>query len=270
MQACTMLVDELSEAERALELALVEKPVSLGALIDMSVPEAGMFLLQAMEESRYEEWGAPNIAVLALSSLVRISPRLASPNVQNLGYVVTPIVTDAMGWLISGGLLGPAARNSGSTGEWSVTSAGRSALKRGSASFVEASRRLHAELHPTLEDARINFERGQLELSTLAAMRAVEIELRDAAGLGPDSYGTGLVRKALGSAGPFTITADTVAEQESFANLFAGAIGAFKNPSSHRAVEYDDPAEAADLIHFADLLLRIIDREKDRRGCSSN
>ena len=269
MQTCTMLVDELSESDRALELALVEKRVSLGALVDMSVPEAGMFLLEAMEESRHIEWGAPNIASTPLSSLELISSGLGASSVRDLRHVVTPIVTDAMGWLVAGGLLGPAAWNSGSTGEWSITSAGRSALKRGSASFAEASRRLHAELHPTLEDARINFERGQLELSTLAAMRAVEIELREAAGLGADSYGTGLVRKALGPAGPFAITADTSAEQEGFANLFAGAIGPFKNPSSRRAVEYDDPAEAADLIHFADLLLRIIDREKNRRVRSS-
>lgn len=265
-----MVVEDLGETERELELAIIETRVSPGALVDMSVPEVRMFLLRAMEASRHDEWGAPNIALMALSSLERIQPRLDATTTRDLRYVVTPIVTDAMAWLISGGILGPAARKSGSTGEWSITSAGRTALERGSASHAEASRRLHAELHPTLVDARLNFERGQLELSTLAAMRAVEIELREAAGLGADSYGIGLARKALGPAGPFTITADTPAEQEGFANLFAGAIGALKNPSSHRAVEYDDPAEAADIIHFADLLLRIIDREKERRLLTSS
>ena len=45
-------------------------------------------------------------------------------------------------------------------------------------------------------------------------------------------------------------------------HLFLGAITAFKNPSSQRGVENEDPVEAADLVHLADLLLRIIDRER--------
>jgi hypothetical protein len=41
--------------------------------------------------------------------------------------------------------------------------------------------------------------------------------------------------------------------------LFAGALGTFKNPSSHRDIEFSDPKEAADIIHIANELLRIIE-----------
>ncbi|WP_442792216.1 TIGR02391 family protein [Amycolatopsis sp. NBC_01307] len=42
-------------------------------------------------------------------------------------------------------------------------------------------------------------------------------------------------------------------------NLFKGAIGMFKNPTSHRAVKYEDPAVASDAVLLADLLLRLLD-----------
>jgi uncharacterized protein (TIGR02391 family) len=46
--------------------------------------------------------------------------------------------------------------------------------------------------------------------------------------------------------------------------LFAGAIGTFKNPPSHRQVDYANPIEASEVILLADLLMRLLDRTQSQ------
>jgi hypothetical protein len=59
--------------------------------------------------------------------------------------------------------------------------------------------------------------------------------------------------------GPLTDHKAEPAEKQARSDLFAGAIGSYKNPHSHRNVDLDDPDEAAEIILLANHLLRIVD-----------
>ena len=51
--------------------------------------------------------------------------------------------------------------------------------------------------------------------------------------------------------------------------LFAGAIGIFKNQVSHRQVDYADATVASEVVLLADLLLRILDGVEARLGAAT-
>jgi len=53
-------------------------------------------------------------------------------------------------------------------------------------------------------------------------------------------------------------------EQEGVYNLFKGAIAFFKNPSSHRTINYDNKLVAIEIIALAELLLQILSTAQPR------
>ncbi|MGW6557553.1 TIGR02391 family protein [Streptomyces hydrogenans] len=135
----------------------------------------------------------------------------------------------------------------------------------------DARQRLAGPLHSALEGTiRTYFDLGDYETACFAAMKAVEVAVRNAAGYDNSQLGVGLMRKAFTphkndkEGGPLADAGAEGGEQEAASALFAGAIGAYKNPASHRTVDFDDPIEAAEIIQLASLLLRQVDRAASR------
>jgi hypothetical protein len=59
--------------------------------------------------------------------------------------------------------------------------------------------------------------------------------------------------------GPLTNQQQNRPEREALSHLFAGAIGSYKNPHSHRTITINDSSEAQEMVLLASHLLRIVD-----------
>jgi uncharacterized protein (TIGR02391 family) len=177
---------------------------------------------------------------------------------------INSALSEAWSWLMTHGLV---VRNSSqsSTDAYRISRLGREALQYGVARLA-AGERLGVALHPRLaERIQQQFLLGEFELAVFAAMKEVEVRVRELANQSSSLLGTKLMQKAFApESGVLTDPEIDSGERVATMELFKGAIGVFKNPSSHRPVDYDDPTLASEVVLFADLLLRMLDRVEER------
>jgi uncharacterized protein (TIGR02391 family) len=117
-------------------------------------------------------------------------------------------------------------------------------------------------LHPAISSGTFAlFIRGKYDTVVFEAFRAVEVAVRQGGNFPATVIGTDLMRKAFApNSGPLTDTSLAPAEQQATADLFAGSMGLFKNPTSHRADAVSKPEDAVALVMLADYLLRFVEQ----------
>ena len=183
-----------------------------------------------------------------------------SPYAQAQREHIDLAIAEAWQWLVAQGLLVPVACYGG---DWVVLS--RRALKfqdEQEVATFSVARMLRKEVLQTSIANKVwgALMRGEFDVAVFQSMKAVEVAVHEALGKPENLRGVDLIRKAFHAQdGKLTDTNAEMGEREARSALFAGTIGSFKNPHSHRNVSLTDPTEAIEVVMLANHLLRIVE-----------
>lgn len=231
------------------------------ALIELEPEEIGQYLLVYLNKIRIDE-GRNKFHRYNETSGENSSVRQYAAQ---LNLQVSEVLAEAWMWLVAEGFLAPTPNEN--SNDWVRIS------RRGQkiTSIEDFKQYEHIKLLPKkvldpvlAQKIWASFIRGDFETAIFSAFKEVEIRLRGAAKLSPKDVGVDLARKAFHpDTGLLTdYNNPDRGERQSYSDLFAGALGTFKNPSSHRDVNYDDPVIATGLILHAHTLLQIIEQRR--------
>jgi len=146
-------------------------------------------------------------------------------------------------------------------GWYFITDKGKTIRSREDLNAYRASRVLPKYLlHPIIaRKVEMAFQNAEYDTAVFQALREVEVAVRNVSGFSPTDISAALMRKAFDpKTGPMRDDTATDMEKLAISEMFAGLIGAYKTPRSHRHVVLD-AVEAAEIIVFASHLLKIVD-----------
>lgn len=179
---------------------------------------------------------------------------------------VAKAITESWVWLKKEGLIAPSP---GRSEDWIyITRRGHKFRETADVrSYKTASLLPEETLDPKLASkVRPAFLRGDYDTAIFEAFKQVEVRVRTLSGASKTDLGVNLMRKAFHHEnGSLTDNTQAPSEKQAISDLFAGAIGCFKNPNSHHDVDFSDSVEVAELIMFADQLIRIAERRKPEK-----
>lgn len=235
------------------------KTVDPKQFIDMTAEESGLAILRWWNEANDERKHPHNIC----NELNQLHSIPGWP--RDLTYQAEIVFMEGWAWLISAALVmdDPSQRNG-----WSLrTRRGQAIGKHLTETEIKAQIALSRDLlHPMLQTAPWEmFGRGFFDTAVFESSKAVEVRVRKLSALPNRWIGRDLMRQAFKpNDGPLCDTDAVKGEQESMADLFAGAIGIFKNPTSHRDEVIENANEAAEAMMTASHLMRVLDRVEYR------
>lgn len=223
-------------------------------LLGMEPEELAGFLLEYLNElpARTQYLHLPNLTMASGPLAAYAGARFQE---------ISEAVAEAWAWLEREGMIAP--RPGATPMGWVfVTRRGRRFKAHGDLEAYRKAGLLPDEMLDGQLAAKVvtAFRRGDYETAIFAAFKEVEVRVREIGHFSVSEIGVNLMRAAFkpDPPGPLTDTTSDRGEQVAVMETFAGAIGMFKNPPSHRKVEFE-VNEAAALIHFANYLLGVVE-----------
>lgn len=208
----------------------------------MSFPPRVRTVLLDYLDARSDLDLAQRVSLSALPLLARHNPRTE--------HEVLPLSTRAAGKIVR-------KRSEESLGaEFDDTITPKSFRRYFVSSFEQPLSLLHPEI---VSNCEFLFEHGRYDEAIFGAMKSVEERIRLLTSSAPTDIGVHLVSKSMQVSAPLLRFSSIQAEQEAIHFLFRGAIGAFKNPLSHRSLRINDPAKTFECLALASMLMRMLD-----------
>jgi uncharacterized protein (TIGR02391 family) len=130
------------------------------------------------------------------------------------------------------------------------------------AAFTTAISDQRALLHPdVIATALPLYERGPqfFDPAVAAALKCVEVAVRQVGGFSDSDVGVPLMRKAFGEGGPLRNEYGDPGEENGYRELLSGAMAVYKNPPSHRYVGWRNSVSVLRILVLASELLHTVE-----------